>query len=187
LWRRHWPDGVSVVYLAALTTPEKLLWPRRASTLAHGACLDAVGPRGKLLWEAPFTDRRAGAGSSRRSCKGKCCHSYASGSESTHEQGTEKPFTFGGTADSSRTAARFMSWIYSNDNTYYTKDHHPRLGPGIWKTGKLHMGEGFLGVWPAGATIAESADGRQTIVFRRLGYGREQTQTPGLPEEKQTG
>jgi outer membrane protein assembly factor BamB len=61
---------------------------------------------------------------------------YASGSGEYAAQGTERPYVFSG--DPIEAGGReVMSWIYSNDNPYYPKDHHPRLWAWDLDTGKI--------------------------------------------------
>ncbi len=97
-------------------------------------CLDAA--TGKLLWEAPFT----GSPSWSRQFPPVVHENiaiYASGSGEYAAQGTEKPFIFPRRSGCTQDGREVMSWIYSNDNPYYPKDHHPRIWAWDLETGKL--------------------------------------------------
>ena len=132
LWRRYWPD-VYLSFTSPLYTDGKLLVPQAGMKQSMMRCLDAS--TGELLWETPFT----GSPSWSRQFP-PVVHDgvaiYASGSGRYAAQGSEKPFTFRGKPQDHQ-GQEVMSWIYSNDNPYYPKDHRPRLWAWDMATGKL--------------------------------------------------
>ncbi len=132
LWRRYWPD-VYLSFTSPLYVQGKLLVPQAGLKRSMMRCLDAS--TGELLWEAPFT----GSPSWSRQFPPvvhKNIAIYASGSGNYATQGSEKYFTFGGTPVA-QNGREVMSWIYSNDNPYYPKDHHPRVWAWDLETGKV--------------------------------------------------
>ncbi|NQV25826.1 MAG: PQQ-binding-like beta-propeller repeat protein, partial [Rhodopirellula sp.] len=111
LWRRYWPD-VYLSFTSPLYLNEKLLIPQAGIRQSQMRCLDAA--TGELLWEAPFTGSPSWSRQFPPVAHGNVAI-YASGSGEYAAQGSEKPFTFGGTpADFG--GREVMSWIYSNDN-----------------------------------------------------------------------
>jgi len=132
LWRRHWPD-VYLSFTSPLYVEGKLIIPQAGIKRSVMRCLDAE--TGDLLWEAPFT----GSPSWSRQFPPIVIDGlaiYASGSGEYAAQGTEKPFTFRG-APIERDGKEVMSWIYSNDNPFYPRNHRPRLWAWDLETGKV--------------------------------------------------
>ena len=132
LWRRHWP-GVYLSFTSPLYVDGKLLVPQAGIKRSLMRCLDAA--TGKLLWEAPFTGSPSWSRQFPPVVHGDIAI-YASGSGKYAAQGSEKYFTFGGKPVPAN-GKEVMSWIYSNNNPYYPKDHHPRIWAWNLKTGKL--------------------------------------------------
>jgi outer membrane protein assembly factor BamB len=132
LWRRYWPD-VYLSFTSPLYVSGKLLVPQAGMKRSLVRCLDAA--TGKLLWEVPFTGSPSWSRQFPPVVHGKMAI-YASGSGEYAAQGTEKPFVFSG--DPLEAGGReIMSWIYSNDNPYYPKDHHPQIWAWDLETGRL--------------------------------------------------
>ncbi len=132
LWRRHWPN-VYLSFTSPLYHDEKLIVPQAGIEGSLMRCLDAA--TGKLLWEVPFTGSPSWSRQFPPVVHGKVAI-YASGSGEYAAQGTEKYFTFGGTPIK-RNGREVMSWIYSNDNPFYPRNHRPRLWAWDLDTGKL--------------------------------------------------
>ncbi len=132
LWRRYWPD-VYLSFTSPLYYQGKLIIPQAGMKQSTMRCLNAA--TGELEWEVPFT----GSPSWSRQFP-PVVHDnvviYASGSGEYAAQGTEKPFTFRG-KPVEREGREVMSWIYSNDNPYYPKDHRPRVWAWDLETGKV--------------------------------------------------
>lgn len=133
LWRRYWPD-VYLSFTSPLYIDGKLLVPQGGIKQSRIRCLDAA--TGDLLWEAPFT---GSPGWSRQfpPVVQDGIAIYASGSGEYAAHGSEKYFTFGGTPEPREDGREVMSWIYSNTNPYYPKDHKPTLWAWDLETGKL--------------------------------------------------
>ena len=132
LWRRYWPD-VYLSFTSPLYVDGKLIIPQAGIKRSMMRCLDAE--TGQMLWEAPFT----GSPSWSRQFPPVVIDGlaiYASGSGQYAAQGSEKPFTFRG-APVERDGKEVMSWIYSNDNPYYPRNHRPRLWAWDLETGKV--------------------------------------------------
>lgn len=132
LWRRYWPD-VYLSFTSPLYVSGKLLVPQAGMKRSLVRCLDAA--TGKLLWEAPFTGSPSWSRQFPPVVQGKIAI-YASGSGEYAAQGTERPFIFSGQPVPAG-GREVMSWIYSNDNPYYPKDHHPRIWVWDLDTGRL--------------------------------------------------
>lgn len=142
LWRRHWPgvylSFTSPLYVGLVGQPdqrkrEMLLVPQAGIQGSKMRCLDAA--TGELLWEAPFTGSPSWSRQFPPVVEGNVAI-YASGTGSYAAQGSEKYFTFGGKPVPAK-GREVMSWIYSNDNPYYPKDHRPRLWAWDLNTGKV--------------------------------------------------
>ena len=140
LWRRHWPD-VYLSFTSPLYIDGKLLVPQGGIKRSLMRCLDAA--TGELIWEAPFT---GSPGWSRQfpPVVQDGIAIYASGSGNYAAQGSEKYFTFKGEPEPTEDGSERMSWIYSNDNPYYPKDHHPRLWGWDLDTGKVVWEKDFV-------------------------------------------
>ncbi len=133
LWRHYSPD-VYLSFTSPLYVDGKLLVPQAGLKQSFVRCLDAA--TGKLLWEAPFTGSPSWSRQFPPVVQGKVAI-YASGSGEYAPQGSEKFFTFLGDPVPTPDRKEVMSFIYSNDNPYYPKDHHPRLWAWDLDTGKL--------------------------------------------------
>ncbi|MFT5465617.1 MAG: outer membrane protein assembly factor BamB [Verrucomicrobiales bacterium] len=133
LWRRYWPD-VYLSFVSPLYIDGKLLVPQAGMKGSKMRCLDAA--TGELIWDAPFT----GSPSWSRQFP-PVVHDgiaiYASGSGDYAAQGSEKYFTFKGEPAATEDGSQVMSWIYSNDNPYYPKDHKPRIWAWDLETGEI--------------------------------------------------
>lgn len=145
LWRRHWPD-VFLSFTSPLYIDGRLLVPQAGLKRSLMRCLDAA--TGKLLWEAPFTGSPSWSRQFPPVVHGNVAI-YASGSGEYAAQGTEKYYIFSGDPAPAQDGREVMSWIYSNDNPYYPKDHHPRLwawnldtGEVVWEKDFFDQGRG---------------------------------------------
>ncbi|MAI35385.1 MAG: hypothetical protein CMM07_27420 [Rhodopirellula sp.] len=176
LWRRHWPD-VYLSFTSPLYVQGKLIVPQAGIKRSVMRCLDAA--TGDLLWEAPFT----GSPSWSRQFPPIVIDGlaiYASGSGDYAAQGTEKPFTFRGDPIE-RDGKEVMSWIYSNDNPYYPRNHRPRLWAWDLETGKVVWEKDYAGFGRGGndCGICELNGKLYYSVF--FGYSESQRARRGLP------
>jgi outer membrane protein assembly factor BamB len=178
LWRRHWPD-VYLSFTSPLYHAEKLLVPQAGIKRSVMRCLDAA--TGRLLWEAPFT----GSPSWSRQFPPVVHNNvaiYASGSGRYAAQGTEKAFTFSGEpvpAD----GHEIMSWIYSNDNPYYPRDHHPRLWAWDLDTGKVLWERDFSDYGRGGNDCGICLHDGKLYYSTFFGYAASHRRRRGLPVE----
>lgn len=140
LWRRWWPD-VYLSFTSPLYIDGKLLVPQAGIKKSFVRCLDAA--TGNMLWEAPFTGSPSWSRQFPPVVAGNVAI-YASGSGDYATQGSEKPWTFGGTPVVPADGKEVMSFIYSNDNPYYPKNHHPRLWAWDLDTGKVVWEKDFV-------------------------------------------
>lgn len=140
LWRRHWPD-VYLSFTSPLYIDGRLLVPQAGIKRSLMRCLDAE--TGELIWEAPFTGTPGWSRQFPPVVEGNIAI-YASGSGSYAAQGSEKYFTFRGDPVPTEDGSERMSWIYSNDNPYYPKDHHPRVWAWDLDTGKVVWEKDFV-------------------------------------------
>ena len=178
LWRRYWPD-VYLSFTSPLYLNEKLLIPQAGIRQSRMRCLDAA--TGKLLWEAPFTGSPSWSRQFPPVAHGNIAI-YASGSGEYAAQGSEKPFTFGGTpADFG--GREVMSWIYSNDNPYYPKDHRPRLWAWNLDTGKVVWEKDFSEYGRGGNDCGICMLDGKLYYSTFFGYASSQRKRRGLPEE----
>ena len=178
LWRRYWPD-VYLSFTSPLYIDGKLLVPQAGIKRSLVRCLDA--DTGKLLWEAPFT----GSPSWSRQFP-PVVHDgvaiYASGSGEYAAQGSEKPFIFkGDPADHG--GKEVMSWIYSNTNPYYPKDHRPRLWAWDLETGKLVWERDFSEHGRGGNDCGICLLDGKLYYSTFFGYAASQRKRRGLPED----
>ena len=176
LWRRYWPD-VYLSFTSPLYINEKLIVPQAGIKRCRMRCLDAA--TGKLLWDKPFT----GSPSWSRQFPPVVHENvviYASGSGEYAAQGTEKPFIFRGTPVELG-GREVMSWIYSNDNPYYPKDHRPRLWAWDLENGELIWEKDFSDYGRGGndCGICLLDDKLYYSVF--FGYAASQRERRGLP------
>jgi len=132
LWRTYFPDGF-LSFTSPLYVNGKLLVPQGGIKQSHILCLDAA--TGKLLWKQPFTGSPGWSRQFPPVVHGNVAI-YASGSGDYDYQGSEKYFSFGGTPKD-HGGREVMSWIYSNTNPYYPKNHRPRIWAWDLNTGKL--------------------------------------------------
>jgi outer membrane protein assembly factor BamB len=179
LWRRHWPD-VYLSFTSPLYINEKLLVPQAGIRQSLVRCLDAA--TGRLLWEAPFSGSPSWSRQFPPVVHGDIAI-YASGSGEYAPQGTEKPFTFRGTPQPRPDGREVMSWIYSNENPYYPRDHRPQLWAWDLNTGKLVWHRDFSEFGRGGNDCGICLlDGRlfYSVFF---GYAASQRARRGLPAE----
>lgn len=178
LWRRYWPD-VYLSFTSPLYLKEKLLVPQAGIRQSRMRCLDAA--TGELLWEAPFTGSPSWSRQFPPVAHGNIAI-YASGSGEYAAQGSEKPFTFGGTpADFG--GREVMSWIYSNDNPYYPKNHRPRLWAWDLDTGKVVWEKDFSEYGRGGNDCGICMLDGRLYYSTFFGYASSQRKRRGLPDE----
>lgn len=179
LWRRYWPD-VYLSFTSPLYIEGKLLVPQAGMKQSLMRCLDAG--TGELLWEAPFT----GSPSWSRQFP-PVVHEgiaiYASGSGDYAAQGTEKFFTFGGEPAPSEDGREVMSWIYSNDNPFYPKDHRPLIWAWDLETGKVVWEKDFSDEGRGGNDCGISLLDGKLYYSVFFGYDSSQKRRRGLPVE----
>ncbi len=178
LWRRHWPD-VYLSFTSPLYIEGKLLVPQAGMKRSLMRCLDAA--TGKLLWEKPFTGSPSWSRQFPPVVSGNIAI-YASGSGEYAAQGTEKPFTFGGTPVEAG-GREVMSWIYSNDNPYYPKNHRPRLWAWDMNTGKILWEKDFSKFGRGGNDCGICVLDGKLYYSVFFGYASSQKQRRGLPVE----
>ncbi|MCA9177811.1 MAG: PQQ-binding-like beta-propeller repeat protein [Planctomycetales bacterium] len=177
LWRRHWPD-VYLSFTSPLYVDGKLLVPQAGIKQSLVRCLDAE--TGKLLWEAPFT----GSPSWSRQFPPVVHENiaiYASGSGDYEAQGSERPFIFKGTPKDYG-GKEVMSWIYSNDNPYYPKDHRPRIWAWNLETGELVWERDFSEHGRGGNDCGICVLDGKLYYSTFFGYAASQRKRRGLPE-----
>jgi outer membrane protein assembly factor BamB len=180
LWRRYWPDVylsfTSPLYVAA---GDKLLVPQAGIKRSLVRCLDAA--TGRLLWEAPFTGSPSWSRQFPPLVHGNLAI-YASGSGEYAAQGTEEPFIFQG-APVAANGREVMSWIYSNDNPYYPKDHRPRLWAWDLETGKVVWEQDFSQYGRGGNDCGICLLDGKLYYSTFFGYAASQRRRRGLPVE----
>ena len=177
LWRRYWPD-VYLSFTSPLYLKEKLLVPQAGIRRSRMRCLDAA--TGKLEWEAPFTGSPSWSRQFPPVAHGNIAI-YASGSGEYAAQGSEKPFTFGGTPVDFG-GREVMSFIYSNDNPYYPKDHRPRLWAWDLDTGKVVWEKDFSEYGRGGNDCGICMLDGKLYYSTFFGYASSQRKRRGLPE-----
>ena len=179
LWRRYWPD-VYLSFVSPLYIDGKLLVPQAGMKGSRMRCLDAA--TGELKWEAPFT----GSPSWSRQFP-PVVHDgiaiYASGSGDYAAQGSEKYFTFKGEPDATDDGSEVMSWIYSNDNPYYPKDHKPRIWAWDLETGKVVWEKDFSDQGAGGNDCGICILDGKLYYSVFFGYATSQRKRRGLPIE----
>ena len=146
LWRRHFPD-VFLSFTSPAYVDGLLLVPQAGLKRSLVRCLDAA--TGALRWEAPFTGSPSWSRQFPPVVHGRVAI-YASGSGEYAAQGSEKFFTFGGEPVPAPDDREVMSFIYSNDNPYYPRDHRPRVWAWDLDTGKLRWERDFSEVGRGG-------------------------------------
>lgn len=178
LWRKHWPD-VYLSFTSPLYVKGKLLIPQAGMKRSLVRCLDAKN--GELLWEAPFTGTPSWSRQFPPVVHGNVAI-YASGSGTYAAQGSEKPFTFGGTPVDAE-GREVMSWIYSNDNPYYPKDNRPRLWAWDLDTGKLLWDKDFSKYGRGGNDCGICLLDGKLFYSTFFGYAASARKRRGLPEK----
>ena len=178
LWRRHWPD-VYLSFTSPLYIGGKLLVPQAGIKRSMMRCLDAA--TGKLQWEAPFTGSPSWSRQFPPVVHGKVAI-YASGSGKYAAQGSERYFTFGGTPVDHK-GREVMSWIYSNDNPYYPKDHRPRLWAWDLESGKVVWEKDFSQYGRGGNDCGICLLDGKLFYSTFFGYSASQRKRRGLPPE----
>ena len=185
LWRRYWPH-VYLSFTSPLYTNGRLLIPQAGLKQSLVRCLDAE--TGRMQWEAPFTGSPSWSRQFPPVVHGNLAI-YASGSGQYSHQGSEKYFIFRGqpqpapTQPGSTDDNEVMSFIYSNDNPYYPKDHHPTLWAWDLNTGKLVWKKDFSDYGRGGNDCGICLlDGRlyYSVFF---GYSAERRARRGLPPQ----
>jgi len=179
LWRRYWPD-VYLSFTSPLYHDGKLLVPQAGIKRSRMRCLDAQ--TGDLLWETPFT----GSPSWSRQFPPVVHENvaiYASGAGEYAAQGTEKPFTFKGDPEPTEDGREVMSWIYSNDNPYYPKDHIPTVWAWDLNTGEILWEREFSEYGRGGNDCGICLLDGKLFYSTFFGYAASQRQRRGLPLE----
>lgn len=178
LWRRHWPD-VHLSFTSPLHVAGKLLVPQAGIKRSMMRCLDAAS--GRLLWEAPFT----GSPSWSRQFP-PVVHEgvaiYASGAGTYAAQGSEEAFVFSGDP-ADHDGREVMSWIYTNDNPYYPKDHRPRVWAWDLSTGKVLWQKDFSRYGRGGNDCGICIHGGKFYYSTFFGYSTSRKRRRGLPAE----
>ena len=177
LWRRYWPD-VYLSFTSPLYVDEKLIVPQAGMKHSRMRCLDAA--TGRLLWEAPFTGSPSWSRQFPPVVHGNVAI-YASGSGQYAAQGTEKPFVFRG-EPVEQDGREVMSWIYSNDNPYYPKDHRPRVWAWDMDTGEIVWERDFSEYGRGGNDCGICLLDGKLYYSAFFGYAASQRRRRGLPE-----
>ncbi len=178
LWRRYWPD-VYLSFTSPLYIDGKLIVPQAGMKKSRMRCLDAA--TGKLLWETPFTGSPSWSRQFPPVVAGNIAI-YASGSGEYAAQGSEKPFTFGGVPVEAG-GREVMSWIYSNDNPYYPRNHRPRLWAWNLDTGKIVWEKEFTEYGRGGNDCGICLLDGKLYYSTFFGYSASQKKRRGLPAE----
>lgn len=179
LWRKWFPD-VYLSFTSPLYIEGKLLVPQAGMKKSFVRCLDAA--TGNLLWEAPFTGSPSWSRQFPPVVSGKVAI-YASGSGDYAPQGSEKPYTFGGPPVVPADGSEVMSFIYSNDNPYYPKNHHPRLWAWDLETGKVVWEKDFFEFGRGGNDCGICVLDGKLYYSVFFGYDAEAKRRRGLPVE----
>ncbi len=178
LWRRYWPD-VYLSFTSPLYADGKLIVPQAGIEQSRMRCLDAE--TGKLLWEAPFTGSPSWSRQFPPVVHGNVAI-YASGSGDYAAQGTEKPFTFRG-QPVDRGGKEVMSWIYSNDNPYYPRNHRPRIWAWDLETGNVVWEKDFSQYGRGGNDCGICILDGKLFYSVFFGYAESARRRRGLPAE----
>jgi outer membrane protein assembly factor BamB len=179
LWRKWFPD-VYLSFTSPLYIDGKLLVPQAGMKKSFVRCLDAS--TGNMLWEAPFTGSPSWSRQFPPVVAGKVAI-YASGSGDYAPQGSEKPYTFGGDPVVPKDGSEVMSFIYSNDNPYYPKNHHPRLWAWDLDTGKVVWEKDFFEFGRGGNDCGICVLDGKLYYSVFFGYDAETKRRRGLPVE----
>jgi outer membrane protein assembly factor BamB len=178
LWRRYFP-GVYLSFTSPLYIDGKLIVPQAGLRQSQMRCLDAA--TGKLLWEAPFTGSPSWSRQFPPVVHGNVAI-YASGSGEYAAQGTETSYIFRG-QPVEREGLEVMSWIYSNDNPYYPKDHRPRIWAWDMETGKVVWEKDFSEYGRGGNDCGICLLDGKLYYSSFFGYAASQRKRRGLPEK----
>ncbi len=176
LWRRHWPD-VYLSFTSPLYIDGKLLVPQAGIKRSMMRCLDA--DTGELQWEAPFTGSPSWSRQFPPVVHGDVAI-YASGAGKYAAQGSEQYFTFSG-VPVDHDGEEVMSWIYSNDNPYYPKDHQPRVWAWNLDTGKVAWEKDFSTYGRGGNDCGICVHDGKFFYSSFFGYSVSQKRRRGLP------
>ena len=179
LWRRYWPD-VYLSFTSPLYIRERLLIPQAGIRRSLVRCLDAA--TGRMQWEAPFTGSPSWSRQFPPVVHGNLAI-YASGSGRYSHQGTEKPYIFRGEPVQSPDGAEVMSFIYSNDNPYYPKDHQPTIWAWDLETGRLVWQKDFSDYGRGGNDCGLCLLDGKLFYSVFFGYSASQRARRGLPEK----
>ena len=179
VWRKWWPD-VYLSFTSPLYIDGKLLIPQAGMKKSFVRCLDAA--TGNLLWEAPFTGSPSWSRQFPPVVAGKVAI-YASGTGDYAPQGSEKPWTFGGELVKPTDGREVMSFIYSNDNPYYPKNHHPRVWAWDLETGKVVWEKDFFDQGRGGNDCGICVLEGKLYYSVFFGYDAETKRRRGLPVE----
>jgi outer membrane protein assembly factor BamB len=179
VWRKWWPD-VYLSFTSPLYIDGKLLIPQAGMKKSFVRCLDAA--TGKMLWEAPFTGSPSWSRQFPPVVAGKVAI-YASGTGDYAAQGSEKPWTFGGDLVKPADGREVMSFIYSNDNPYYPKNHHPRVWAWDLETGKVVWEKDFFDQGRGGNDCGICVLDGKLYYSVFFGYDAETKRRRGLPVE----
>lgn len=179
LWRRYWP-GVYLSFTSPLYFDGKLLVPQAGLRGSQMRCLDAA--TGKLLWQSPFTGTPSWSRQFPPVVHGRIAM-YASGSGEYAPQGSEKYFVFGGKPEPTADGHEVMSWIYSNDNPYYPKDHRPRIWAWDIDTGRLVWERDFSEQGRGGNDCGICVYEGKLFYSVFFGYSADARKRRGLPPE----
>lgn len=178
LWRRYWPH-VYLSFTSPLYIAEKLLVPQAGIEGSFMRCLDAA--TGKLLWEASFTGSPSWSRQFPPVVQGNVAI-YASSSGEYAAQGSERYFTFRGDPVK-RKGREVMSWIYSNDNPFYPKDHRPLIWAWNLETGDLIWEKDFSQYGRGGNDCGICLLDGKLYYSTFFGYSASQRKLRGLPLE----
>lgn len=179
LWRRYWPD-VYLSFTSPLYLDGKLLVPQAGMKRSLMRCLDAS--TGRLIWEMPFTGSPSWSRQFPPVVQGRAVI-YASGSGEYAAQGSEKCYTFGGEPAAAPEGREVMSWIYSNDNPYYPRNHHPRLWAWDLETGALLWEKDFFEQGRGGNECGICLLDGKLYYSVFFGYAMDERRRRGLPVE----
>lgn len=179
LWRKWWPD-VYLSFTSPLYIDGRLLIPQAGIRKSFVRCLDAA--TGSMLWEAPFTGSPSWSRQFPPVVAGRVAI-YASGSGDYAPQGSEKFFTFGGEPVKPADGHEVMSFIYSNDNPYYPRDHRPRLWAWDIDTGKVVWEKDFSEFGRGGNDCGICVLDGKLYYSVFFGYASDEKRRRGLPVE----
>ena len=140
LWRRFFP-GVHACFTAPLYYKERLLVPQAGLDQAWLRCLDAA--TGKLLWQAPFS----GSPSWNRPqppviYKNLAIYMFSSGKYAAKGTGIFV-MRMGPVKQLPDSNEGISSWLFSNDNPFYPRDHRPLVRAYDLQTGQIVWTQDF--------------------------------------------